>query len=64
MRHMKITNKIISLSYILFALSLMILGLNKVAAIVILAVSVGAFLIGGLLRARNYSPNQHRKNKK
>jgi len=56
-------NKIIVFSYILFALSLMILYLNKAAAIIVLAASFLAFLIGGL-RAQNDSHNQNRKYKK
>jgi hypothetical protein len=61
---MEIISKIIVFSYILFALSLMVLYLNKVAAIIVLAVSFLAFLLGGFLRAQNDSPNQNRKNKK
>ena len=44
-----ITNKIIVFSYLLFALSLLILYLNKAAAIIVLAVSFGIFLLGGFL---------------
>ena len=58
---MKIINKIFIFSYILFALSLIILSLNKVVAIMILAVSVVAFLIGGLFGARNDSLDQKPK---
>jgi len=46
----KMINKIVFLSYLLFALSLMVLYLNKAVAIIVLAVSFGTFLLGGFLR--------------
>lgn len=61
---MEIINKIVVFSYILFALSLMALYLNKVAAIIVLIASFGAFLLGGFLRAQNNSLNKNRKKNK
>jgi len=61
---MKIINKVIAFSYILFAISLVILYINKVAALMILAASFFAFLISGLFSARNNSINQNNENKR
>ncbi|RJS83896.1 hypothetical protein CW706_05275 [Candidatus Bathyarchaeota archaeon] len=61
---MKIINKIIVFSYILFAPLLMVLYLNRVAAIIVLEVSFSAILLGGFLCAQDDSHNQNGKNKK
>ena len=62
----EIINKFIIFSYILFALSLVILYLNKAVAIIILAASFGTFLLGGLLRTSIFrdSSTQDDKGKK
>ena len=61
-----IVNKIIVFSYLLFALSLVILCLNKTLAIIVLAASFGTFLLGGLIRtlSENNSPLRIMKKKK
>jgi len=62
----EIISKLIFFSYFLFALSLVILYLNKAAAIIILAASFGTFFLGGFLRTvilRNSSIQDHKKKK-
>ena len=61
---MEIINKIIIFSCILFAPLLMVLYLNRVAAIIVLEVSFLTILLGGFLCAQNNSLNQNGKNKK
>jgi len=60
----KISKTIIVFSYLLFTFSLMILCINKAAAIIILTASFGTFLLGGLIRSQNDSPTQNCKKKK
>jgi len=60
----KMINKIVFLSYLLFALSLMVLYLNKAVAIIVLVASFGTFLLGGLLRIPSNNDSQIKSGKK
>jgi len=60
----KMINKIVFLSYLLFALSLMVLYLNKAVAIIVLAASFGTFLLGGFLRTLSDNDSQIKTKKK
>ena len=60
----KMINKIVFLSYLLFALSLMVLYLNKAVAIIVLVASFGTFFLGGLLRIPSNNDSQIKSGKK
>ena len=61
----KIISKIVTgFSYLLFALSLIILCIDKAAAIMLLTVSFGTFLLGGFLRTLSENDSQIKTVKK
>jgi len=60
---MEVINKLIFFSYVLFALSIVALYLNKAAAISLLAASFGTFLLGGFLRTSIFRDSSTRDDK-
>jgi hypothetical protein len=57
-------NKIIIVSYLLFALSFMILYLNRVVAFLVLAASFLTFILGGIFHALSDKDSQIKTMKK